>query len=144
MVVFVTIYFIESPEEGLIKIGFSNNVKHRLDALQKNYGRPLNILLVKSGTKEDEAVIHEMFNELRIKGEWFAATEKIKEFIKESNSNTEEDYESDPRDSVRVNVRVTPDNLVKLKAKAKNSATTVSALLSIAVSNYCDTLNNKW
>jgi hypothetical protein len=65
------IYFVQSGEHGLIKIGLSNGPMRRLPELQT--GNPDELLLrhVIPGDRAVEASLHQRFEPARIRGEWF-------------------------------------------------------------------------
>jgi Meiotically up-regulated gene 113 len=63
----VSVYFAQLTARGLIKIGCSTNVKHRLWALNSTYREPLALLHVMPGDHETERQTHERFAHLRIK-----------------------------------------------------------------------------
>ncbi len=75
------VYFIRA-DNGLIKIGKSNNPKERLKALQA--GSPLKLRIVKTipGGMNLEQKLHKYFDHLRQYGEWFKPNKELKEFIK--------------------------------------------------------------
>lgn len=62
------IYFMQSPEGGPVKIGYSANVDARLRQLEAHYGQPLALLATMRGGPDEEAAIHERFSHLRLKG----------------------------------------------------------------------------
>lgn len=64
-----TIYFVRTRKA--IKIGFATNLKQRLTQLQVGNSNPLKVMLTVPGTKEDEALLHHLLREHRIRGEWF-------------------------------------------------------------------------
>lgn len=62
----------------LIKIGWSSNYKRRASALGADA-----ILLVRPGTREDEAQLHERFQEhLALGREWFHPADELMDFIR--------------------------------------------------------------
>lgn len=76
----VFIYFIGS-ENGPIKIGKAKNVLYRLRGIQTGSPYQLSILGVMLGRPELEKAMHSKFKNYRLNGEWFEASEEIKEFI---------------------------------------------------------------
>lgn len=66
------VYFIQAPDNGLVKIGYSANLHHRLRELQ-NYS-PVQLTLIRlvrgaSRSFETQVLCH--FAELRTHGDWF-------------------------------------------------------------------------
>jgi hypothetical protein len=65
------IYFIQSGEDGPIKIGFSNRPDRRLPELQTGNPRELILRHVIPGDTSVERQLHARFEPARIRGEWF-------------------------------------------------------------------------
>lgn len=76
-----SVYFIGFGD--YIKIGFSNNLKGRLNTLQT--GSPEKLVLYASmrGTHRKEIELHQRFAHLRLKGEWFRKAPDILDFIEQ-------------------------------------------------------------
>ena len=80
----VSTYFFKNPTTGLIKIGRSNDVKTRKQAVQCGSGVDLDVLLVIEGDIERE--LHNKFAEYREHGEWFNDSDgKIAAYIAKRN-----------------------------------------------------------
>lgn len=75
------IYFIEIPGRDLIKIGYSENPSKRLGALQTSHPEKLVLLAAIPGSLKDERRQHERFVHLHVRGEWFRATDDLREHI---------------------------------------------------------------
>ena len=75
------IYFIRA-ENGLVKIGKSNNPKNRLKTLQVGSPVKLKIIKVISGGINIEKLLHNYFKCIRKNGEWFRPDYELKEFLK--------------------------------------------------------------
>ena len=76
----IVVYFIKSCETGRVKIGNAKDVERRLSQLQTGCSEKLIIW----GTYEGdltEKEIHNMFEDHRIRGEWFEFERPILEFI---------------------------------------------------------------
>lgn len=56
---------------GVVKIGFTNDVKRRLSTLQTGHTRPLKVIRLFEGGPAEEARLHALFADVRTKGEWF-------------------------------------------------------------------------
>lgn len=70
------VYFLRRPEDGLIKIGWSQNIIQRLEALRQEHG-PLEILAITSGGPLAEEAWHDCYKDLREHGEWFKPEEDL-------------------------------------------------------------------
>ncbi len=75
------VYFLQAQTGGPIKIGWSTDVKRRLDALQPGCPYPLSILLCVRGTLFDEQLLHRKFARFRLHGEWFEPAEALLNYI---------------------------------------------------------------
>ena len=86
------IYFIQGKCGGAIKIGYSVDPKKRLEVLQTGYPDTLQILLMIPGNEGNERIQHRLFEDARLKGEWFrpddCLIEKIKELKGKYDSST--------------------------------------------------------
>lgn len=65
------VYFIQSGNDGLIKIGLSNDVDKRLESLQHHATDNLRLLHKSPGTRLEERAWHAAFSGCRHHGEWF-------------------------------------------------------------------------
>lgn len=72
-------YFIRVDDA--IKIGSASNFKHRLHALQTAHEKPLEVLAVVPAGLADEFAVHQLFDGLRVRGEWFRADQELLHFI---------------------------------------------------------------
>jgi T5orf172 domain len=76
------IYFLQSPDGGPVKIGFTDNLPARHRALERHYGCPLAILATMDGDRAVETQIHERFAASRFgRTEQFRPTAELMEFI---------------------------------------------------------------
>jgi hypothetical protein len=73
------VYFIEGS--GLIKIGYTENLRIRLASLQTGSPVKLNLLASIPGDKLKETELHTRFAADRRHGEWFAFSAEIKAFL---------------------------------------------------------------
>ena len=76
------IYFIQGESGGPIKIGYTQDLRARLNSLQTGHPDVLILLGAFPGNTGDERNLHEEYSDYRIRGEWFRPTEKILEKIK--------------------------------------------------------------
>ena len=79
------VYFIQSFGQGLIKIGSSDDPRNRLSVLQCGSPVALHLVGVIDGGEARERELHRRFAEERRHGEWFEASKRLVEFIRESN-----------------------------------------------------------
>jgi hypothetical protein len=98
------VYFILAPSMRRIKIGFSFNLKSRLKDLQLGSPDQLTVLtclliqcldtdesepqwfyesILRHKALEIESHLHEKFKHIRVKGEWFEATDELLSFVDE-------------------------------------------------------------
>lgn len=75
------VYFLTDGE--VVKIGFSSNPKKRVGSIQTGHAKPLTLLGTIVASVMDEMSIHELFSDLRVRGEWFQATPDLLAFIDE-------------------------------------------------------------
>lgn len=75
------IYAIACGER--IKIGYSTQPDARFSKIASDAPFPCELLGFWPGTTDDEAVIHREFSDVRVHGEWFASTRKLRLFIGE-------------------------------------------------------------
>jgi DNA-binding phage protein len=73
------IYAIECGQR--VKIGFSMQPMKRLSKIASDAPFPCRLLGYWRGSEADELAIHEKFQDTRVHGEWFAATEALMHFI---------------------------------------------------------------
>lgn len=73
------IYFVTDGE--YVKIGFTDkdDVQQRLNALQIGNARELKLLGTILGGREEEALLHRVFDGFRVRGEWFMTAPPVDE-----------------------------------------------------------------
>ena len=79
------VYFIHNINQGLVKIGKTNDAPRRFKEISNYSFDPLSVLLE---IETDDAcalerALHRKFSRWRIKGEWFKYSDAIKEYIQE-------------------------------------------------------------
>lgn len=73
-----TVYVFADLERGLVKIGHTVlDVEKRRRGIEHASGAALALLGAVAGSRDDEASVHEMFAEHRVRGEWFRATDAV-------------------------------------------------------------------
>ena len=87
------IYFIKSIKLNLVKIGMTDNIHQRMNALKN--GSPDKLTLLKiirtNATYPDDHAIHDLFPHLRQHGEWFRCSSDLQRFIEEVETNISEE-----------------------------------------------------
>ena len=67
----MAVYFIRAGEDGPVKIGTAENPRGRLHTLKNAHYEELRLIRVVEGDRHLEMRIHERFQHLRIRLEWF-------------------------------------------------------------------------
>lgn len=80
------LYFIEAVGTGFIKIGRSSNPELRLKQLSTGSPNDLVIIGAISGGSKVESELHRQFSFLRERGEWFKATDELRNFIMQATN----------------------------------------------------------
>ena len=76
------IYFIQSDNNGPIKIGYTaTNINQRFQQLKTGNPCTLTLLCVIDGNEQDEKNLHEKLKSHRINGEWFSPHWSILNYI---------------------------------------------------------------
>lgn len=83
------VYFIQS--NGLIKIGFSKNVKRRIVSLQIGAAEPVVLLGTIAGSQVTEKDVHRLFAKELVRGEWFKPSAMLLAYIERERERTEPD-----------------------------------------------------
>lgn len=79
------IYFIQCGPDGPIKIGWTDgSIVGRTRSLQMASPHVLVIVGAYEGDRNDEASLHRMFSQYRVRGEWFHPNQKIVDHISEN------------------------------------------------------------
>ena len=73
----MSVYFVHNRSANAVKIGFSGNAKSRIAALQTSSPDNLTLLAVIDGEIADEQALHQRFDHLKIRNEWFRAAEEL-------------------------------------------------------------------
>ncbi len=91
------IYFIGSVVTEIIKIGISHNPNQRFKQIQEANATELELFKVLCDVpKEYERKIHALFQDLRLRGEWFRLTNNLFKFISNVNENNLDKLLLDP------------------------------------------------
>lgn len=73
----MSVYFATCREANAVKIGSSVDPWGRLPELQMGCPLPITIEAIIAGGMEEEFAYHRRFDDVRIRGEWFAISEMI-------------------------------------------------------------------
>lgn len=76
------IYFLQHPQTGYVKIGYTKNYKTRLRSLKLQYGS-MTLLGFMPGMRAKEQEIHALFANCRQRGEMFEYVPELQSFIRE-------------------------------------------------------------
>lgn len=95
------IYFIQSGDNGHVKIGYTTNFESRLKHLQTGCPETLKILATIKGGEDIERQLHNRFRQYQYRNEWFEPHPELLDFInkirdkqsafKQNDITTEED-----------------------------------------------------
>lgn len=77
------IYFVGSRKHGIVKIGRTSRLKHRMSALRNGAPVPVKLFAVVFGDPKIEDLLHERFKASRQHGEWFKLTDDISQCIED-------------------------------------------------------------
>jgi len=75
------VYFIRATQSGHIKIGRSVDVQTRMRALWRESGQTLELLATIPGGPYEERVLHHIFRDDRLYGEWFRPSPRLLSFV---------------------------------------------------------------
>ncbi len=75
------VYLVKEQDSNLFKIGFTNNLKRRLITLQCGNPRQLEVIHTFDGNRNDESELQLIFDDYRIKNEWFQLPDHALDFI---------------------------------------------------------------
>lgn len=75
------IYYIGAGGTDAVKIGYATNPRARLGQIQSCNHHDLALLALEKGERELESFRHQQFSELRIRGEWFANGDALRDHI---------------------------------------------------------------
>lgn len=74
------VYFVEEIGNDRVKIGFSTCPWKRLSGLKTSVSNELRLLWVFVGTRENEEYFHWLFQNHRVRGEWFVLSSVVEGF----------------------------------------------------------------
>ena len=77
------VYYVFKPGyNDIIKIGTTNNLEYRLNRMRKTYGHDdLIVLVTEPGDEKLEKQRHTQFSDARLIGDWFFATNELRNHI---------------------------------------------------------------
>lgn len=88
----IKVYFIKCND--FVKIGQTNNVKQRIKDLQTGNPHELQLLKTINADIKIEVQLHKQFSHLNIRGEWFALTADLIDFINKLDSKKKKSKQS--------------------------------------------------
>jgi hypothetical protein len=94
------VYYVERTAEGLIKIGFTQNLRSRLASLRREWG-DLRLLATHQGDATVEGHVHAQFADLRVLGEWFTPDDRLRRHIVRLQHRPYNDQGSFPSSTAR-------------------------------------------
>lgn len=83
------VYFAQR-DDGLIKIGFAQDVDFRIRKISSMAGSALTVLAVETGGFEEEQRLHKKFHAHRHHGEWFRPAVEIRAYIDSINARCQD------------------------------------------------------
>ena len=92
------IYFIQNQSNHLIKIGYSKDVERRFRQHQLNVPDTLELIakFYCRGPARYERLVHTLFKDLRVKGEWFRPNGRIFDFVQYQQAGPQKLHERHP------------------------------------------------
>ena len=78
------IYFIQSEENQLIKVGYSSHIDQKLNQLRANSPSKLVLLSTTSGDKKSEKRLHNLLNCSLSHADWFLPTDDVLKIVEDS------------------------------------------------------------
>lgn len=119
------IYFITTEKRQFIKIGFTNNLRNRLVAIQN--GNPDNIIVLKTinGGMAKEQQIHKELNNHHYNREWFHYNQHTIDYLNSIDDNDKEPQymQYNPQD----------DDAIEKLYSERNSNIQIAKLLSLSI-----------
>lgn len=77
----MTVYYFARPQDGAIKIGFTDRpVLQRLREVANSTGTRLTLVAAEEGSRETEQARHRRYAKYRISGEWFRHEGELRAF----------------------------------------------------------------
>lgn len=137
------VYFIKAGTE-FVKIGYSKEVKQRLNTIKSSNPQKVSLLGVIEGGVKKEREIQSQFRHFRIRGEWFDLSLELKKFIddhavnysppKRKGQHTKEREPAYQR--IPITVYLTVDNAKYLKLLSEKTGISMSAIVNMAIEEY--------
>lgn len=121
------VYFVET--EGLVKIGSAKRPRARRSNLQIGCPTKISLLGYLPGGEELEVELHQRFDHLRVRGEWFNSSDELTAMIGEAQEYMAEYIANHPRPKraprprnavfqTVLQIRINPDEKDRWKAAA--------------------------
>jgi len=103
-------YFILDTYSNRVKIGVTKNIKQRFQMLNQAASTDLKLIgVIREIETEFEAYVHSLWDEFRVKNEWFEMHPQLQKWIFENSIDASQDveYVRNPRKSYSMH-RLTP------------------------------------
>lgn len=124
------IYFIQRPDNKLIKIGTTIRLSERLKALCAEAGDDLVVLAVADGSFDQERALHQRFGHLRVFGEWFEPGSDLLGFIVSEGSPWDRSRQMEEQGALPQSVKVDRTLAFKAKMVASQRGITMAEYIS--------------
>lgn len=118
------VYFIQSGDDGPIKIGYTTSINTRLPTLQTAHPWVLHVIGTVPGSVLDEARAHNALAEYRMIGEWFRPEAEVRTRIREwiaAGRVPASIFAQQGKTTLR-NFRIPDDEYARLLARVKDDA----------------------
>ena len=79
-------YFVQKGDDGLVKIGYTRNIKQRMQSLKTKHGKDCILRATRIGGRQREMAYHFQFAADCIEGEWFHPSEALLAEIERLNA----------------------------------------------------------
>jgi hypothetical protein len=83
-----TVYFIEAPAVGVMKIGVTGDLGRRFKVMSDGSPTPLVVVCSFAGTARQESALHTRFLASRSHGEWFRISDEMRALVDRINNST--------------------------------------------------------
>ena len=115
----MSVYFVQAGPSGPIKIGYADDVSLRLSKIRSDNPYHVSLLLEIEGGRDVEAALHERFDALRFRGEWFWPGKALLAFIDEMIPAIEPEADGTPLSPDRTSARALIESLGGCRAVAR-------------------------
>ena len=133
------VYFIQQDTDGPIKIGYTDsNIKARLDNMQCASHKELRVIGYISGGRDREKQLHALFDDHRLRGEWFSPVEAITEYCQTNTLPLEYVFKNDKEEDVTVSALIFDDYFDEIKLIAKAERVSIRSAFVMVIKHGLD------